>query len=1202
MNMKLEQLFTKPVDRPIEGVIKADDDVALYLELDEYVITDEVAKRLDIFLDAYLDYQGANGVWVSGFFGSGKSHLLKMLALLLENSPIEDITPLEVFLEKRPLNEGGIFANDLKRAVAIPSESILFNIDQKADVISKTEMDALIAVFVKVFDEHCGYYGKQAYIAQFERELAVDGQLDDFLKAFEETSGMSWDKGRARAKRMADAVDKAYTAVSGQTVNGILDKYRSDYRLSIEDFAEQVQSYIAKQEEGFRLNFFIDEVGQYIAGNTKLMTNLQTVAESLATKCKGQAWVIVTAQEDMSSVLGEVSQKSENDFTKIQARFKNRMKLTSQDVAEVIQKRLLEKKEDFVPELTDLFHTQENNFKTLFDFADGSQTYRNFRDKEHFIQSYPFIPYQFTLFQSAIQNLSVHSAFEGKHSSVGERSMLGVFQQVAIAIKDHQLGEIATFDLMFEGIRTALKTAIQQSIIKAEKQLDNKFAIRLLKALFLVKYVKEFKPSVRNLCVLMHDSFERDIPSLKLEVEEALNLLEKETYIQRNGELYEYLTDEEQDIEQEIKNTEVDSSVVASELDKLIYDGVLKTRKIRWDENKQDYNFSRKLDDNLTGREHELAINVISPFHELVGDEHLEKHKVDTVYSHEVRIVMQASERLYKDLTLYKQTEKYAEHATRTTQQDSIKRIIAEKRSYNAERLKQLKQLTAKLIGTAKYYVAGQDLELSGEDGQSKMVRAFGELIKHTYPNLKMLREVTYSENDIPDILNKAEQGLFGDETQLPEAQQEMLSFIQSNNRGGIRTTVKSLLDKFESKPYGWSFAAVLCTLAHLCGRAKVEIRESTNLLDDSELARALTNTASHGNLILDPQVEFSQSQIRKVKEFYNDYFDKVAHATEVKALAKEVQEGFVEQANSIDKCLSQSEQYPFIRALSPILAELQELKNKPYTWFMSELTSDEDKWFDYKEKTIDPILKFMQGPQKASFDAAKQLLAAQKPNLEYIQSQEGETAHQQITEALVSPDIYKGAAIQQLKANADSLSNELNNLLLKEREAAIASIESLKDKLTGFAEYQALDIDKQEQLASAFDVAIGKLNGQNLIAMLRDEVRRFEEQSYSSLVQQLMTWSQPAPEPKKPDHKKTESTKPQPELSGDEGDEMALGFVGVKEPVVKPVPPQTVSAKNVKVDFHKPWLASEQDVEQYLEEYKKSLLAAINDGKHIQL
>src|SRR5690625_5976265 len=79
---------------------------------------------------------------------------------------------------------------------------------------------------------------------------------------------------------------------------GILEKYRSQYRLSIEDFAEEVQAYIEKQPAGFRLNFFVDEVGQYIADNVKLMTNLQTIAESLATKCQGRAWIVVTAQEE----------------------------------------------------------------------------------------------------------------------------------------------------------------------------------------------------------------------------------------------------------------------------------------------------------------------------------------------------------------------------------------------------------------------------------------------------------------------------------------------------------------------------------------------------------------------------------------------------------------------------------------------------------------------------------------------------------------------------------------------------------------------------------------------------------------------------------------------------------------------------------------------------------------------------------------
>ncbi|MCS5574822.1 MAG: BREX system P-loop protein BrxC, partial [Pseudomonadales bacterium] len=578
--MTLKNIFLKPVDRPIEGVIKADDEASLRLEIEEYVLTNEVEKRLEEFLDAYNNYEGANGVWVSGFFGSGKSHLLKMLALLLENREMDGATTLDLFLPKCSENE--ILRGDLKRAVSIPAKSILFNIDQKADVISKTQIDALLAVFVKVFDEMCGYYGKQGHIAQFERDLDGRGLYEQFKAEYETIAGRPWQKGREQALLEGANIAKAYAAVTGgdpQSAAGILDKYRSEYRVSIEDFADNVNAYIEKQaKEGghkeFRLNFFVDEVGQYIADNTKLMTNLQTIAESLATKCRGRAWIIVTAQEEMKNVVGEMGKQQGNDFSKIQARFNNRMKLSSADVAEVIQKRLLTKTEEGVNQLSDVYHAQANNFKTLFDFADGSATYRNFRDRDHFIHSYPFVPYQFALFQSAIQNLSQHNAFEGKHSSVGERSMLGVFQQVAIHIGNHEVGQLATFDLMFEGIRSALKSQIQRAIIQAENHLDNAFAIRLLKALFLVKYVKEFKPTVRNLCVLMLDAFDQDLPALRNKVEEALSLLEQQTYIQRNGDQYEFLTDEEKDVEQEIKNTEVESSDVADELAKIVFDFV----------------------------------------------------------------------------------------------------------------------------------------------------------------------------------------------------------------------------------------------------------------------------------------------------------------------------------------------------------------------------------------------------------------------------------------------------------------------------------------------------------------------------------------------------------------------------------------------------------------------------------------------------
>ena len=554
--MKLRDIFEKPIDRTIEGVIKADDLASLKLEVEEYVITNEVSRSLDNFFGAYNEYRGSNGVWISGFFGSGKSHLLKMLGLLLENEQIDGKSTLDYLF---PKSADAMLKAEMKRAAEIPSKSILFNIDQKADTISKTEIDAVLAVFVKVFNEMCGYYGKHGYVAQFERDLDNRGIYEDFKQAYKKLAKKDWEKGREEIVLEKGNIAKVYSNVTGtkeETNKNIIDAYREDYKLSIEDFAEQVNDHIKKQVPGFRLNFFVDEVGQYIAGNVKLMTNLQTIAESLATKCKGQSWLIVTAQEDMHTVLGEMGKQLTNDFSKVQDRFKTRLKLTSQNVDEVIQKRLLSKNAKGVAFTEKRYEEEKNNFGTLFDFTDGATLYRNFKDKKHFENSYPFIPYQFPLFQSSIENLSAHAAFEGRHSSVGERSMLGVFQDVAIDIGEKEVGELATFDKMFEGIRKALKAQIQRSVLNAENQLENKFAIRVLKALLLVKYIKGFNATPRNLRVLLQESFDQNVSKLLKDIEEALNMLEQQTYVQRNGNVYEYLTDEEKDVEEEIKNTE----------------------------------------------------------------------------------------------------------------------------------------------------------------------------------------------------------------------------------------------------------------------------------------------------------------------------------------------------------------------------------------------------------------------------------------------------------------------------------------------------------------------------------------------------------------------------------------------------------------------------------------------------------------------
>lgn len=1176
--MTLITIFEKPVNRPIEGVIKADDEASLRIEIEEYVLTNEVEKRLEVFLDAYNNYQGANGVWVSGFFGSGKSHLLKMLALILENRPIDGVNALDLFSPKCEHNE--ILRGDLKRAVEIPSKSILFNIDQKADVISKTQTDALLAVFVKVFDEMSGFYGKQGHIANFERDLDSRGLYQQFKDAYAAVSGRAWEKGREQALLEATNIAKAYAQTTGEdeaVARGILDKYRSEYSVSIEDFAAKVNDYIDQQGKSFRLNFFVDEVGQFIADNVKLMTNLQTIAESLATKSRGRAWIIVTAQEDMNTVVGEMNGQQSNDFSKIQARFSTRMKLTSQNVDEVIQKRLLMKNEEGVGVLTDIYHRQSNNFKTLFDFTDGSLTYRNYQDRDHFIHCYPFIPYQFTLFQSAIQNLSAHSAFEGKHSSVGERSMLGVFQQVVIHTSEKDIGSLATFDLMFEGIRTALKTKTQQAIIKAENQLDDEFAKRLLKALFLVKYVKEFKATLHNLSILMLESFDENIPALRKKIEQALNLLEQQTYIQRNGEIYEYLTDEEKDVEQEIKNTDIDFPLVVEELDKLIFDEVLRSRKIRHEDNGQDYPFSRKLDDRLQGRESELAIHVISPFHEHAENEAMLITN-STYHSDELFVLMPPDERLIRDLRLYKQTEKYIRHNISTTQQDAVRRILSDKGFQNKERYNDLKQRVKTLLSRAKLFVAGNELEINSEDPQTRIIRGFHDLIQRTYANLRMLRGVTYTENDVIKCL-KPDDSLFGnDATMLSEPEQEMLAHIQSNKRGGVRTTLKSLLDKFERKPYGWFYAAIICTLAKLCARGKIETRTDGNILEDADLERALLNSHGYGNVVLEPQVEFTASQVRALKEFYEDFFDVPPTANEAKALGKETVHAFQEMLNELNVLLAQSEQYAFLNALKSVIESIKDAAAKPYSWHLTELTKQEDAFLEHKENIIEPIRKFIAGPQREIYNKARSLLQKQEPNFVYVPSEEVD----QIRNILNDPNCFKGNRLQQLKQYLDELTKRIDEKVTQTREQAVESLKTMQQRMQSMDDYKSLPEPRQYDLNKPYQDLKEHIEQQNLIAVINDRLRFFQDEGYQKILAKMVAMA---------------NQKAQPQQGA-----------GGTYPEHDPVTPRPVNEhhyvqlRNLKVNFDKAWLADQGDVERYMASLTKALMEEVQQGRKVQI
>ncbi|MCB1218921.1 BREX system P-loop protein BrxC [bacterium] len=1155
---KLREIFEKPVDRAIEGVIKADDDKSLRIEVEEYVLTNEVSRQIEKFLEAYRSSTTKNGVWISGFFGSGKSHLLKMLSLLLENRPVDGLDVMETFLQK--CGENHILAGEIRQAVAIPSRSILFNIDQKADVINKKEdVDALLGVFVKVFDEACGYYGKHGYIADFERDLDRQGLLQQYKENYMNVAGAPWEEGRETVLLAGDHVSQAYSATTNSSedaAKGIMDRYREDHKLSIVDFANRVKNYIDQQEAGFRLNFFVDEVGQYIADNTKLMTNLQTIAESLATICEGRSWIVVTAQEDMDTVLGENSKQQSHDFTKIQARFANRLKLGSADVAEVIEKRLLLKTDEAEAELGELFDAQNANFPTLFGLGHTGRKYRDYVDKPDFVNKYPFIPYQFGLFQAAIRSLSEHNAFEGRHTAVGERSMLAVFQDVARQLEDKQLGDLATFDLMYAGIQQTIKTQVRQAIDVASKNLEDDFALRVLKVLFLVKYVKEFKATPRNLVVLMYSRFGEDIKQLQSRIMEALENLEQQVYIQRSGEEYEFLTNEEKDVEHEIKNLSVDDTEVGKELSELIFSEIIKDRKIRYEPVGESYTFGKKLDNISYGKDSELTIHIASPLHP-----HFEEQQAIITASapnNELLVLMDADDQLVRSLIRFKKTDLYLRQHYTSTQSENVKRILDDKRNRNTELRKEINEQVRNLLADARMYVSGSEVPIKGNDPASRIQFGFQELVRQVYPNLKMLPS-GWNESEYANQLKQVHDKLFAAQAgNMLEPEIEVLNYIAGKHALGIKATLKNITDHFERKPYGWWLGGIVCTVASLWARQKITAGAEGNELSEQELLAKLKNTQQHGSLKFSPKEEYKAEHVRQLQHFFRDYFDHEPGSAEPQTLYKETLAEFKQLIQNLKGILVHIEQFPFLSTLTEPVGKLEDLAAKPESYYFSTLQSRFTELLDQKRELLDKALAFMNGPQRSIYRDTVEFQRDNRDNLSLLSGQDAS----RMQEILSDPDCFRNGSMQELKQLKDRLSKACEELLESERAVARKRIDATRELVMQMPEVGKLPHEPQVELLQLFENMSKELDSVRLVAVLRDKVWRFTNDVVNSHLKKLLAAAAPA-------------------------GAAPVEFVWIRE---------------LKPDFKQGLLASDDDVDSYIESLRAALKAEIKAGRRIQL
>jgi hypothetical protein len=865
--MLIKNLFKKDIFRPINGVVKAEelDESSVWQELDEFVITRELDKHLRKFLTAYLDtidnkknpaVTGKMGVWISGWFGCGKSHFLKVLSYLLKNAVHffqgQSRSAVEFFEEKI---EDAMMLADVKRAVASNTDVILFNIDSKAD--PRAGREAILGVFLKVLNELQGYDGDHPHIAHMERHLDSRGKLAEFHAAYKELTGDDWVGQRDAYEFNQDQVVEALSKTLGQSQESCtkwIDNAETNFALSVENFCKWVREYLDSKGSDHRLIFLVDEIGQFIGTDGHLMLSLQTIAEDLGSACDGRAWVIVTSQEEIDKVIGELKTAAKNDFSKIQARFPTRLRLSSSNADEVIQARLLAKCDEVVDDLRAVFQEKGDILRHQLTFTDCGMTLKPYRDADDFVVNYPFAPYQFQLVQRIFESIRRVGA-TGLHLSQGERSTLDAFQSAGKAVATQEVGVLVPLYEFYPSIESFLDTVVKRTIDQAAENASlEPFDVQLLKVLFLIRYVEEMKGTVDNLVTLCLDEIDADRLALRRKIEDSLGRLEKETLINRSGDVYFFLTNEERDVSREIKGVDISDAEQAKLLGELIFEDVLRgQRKHRYPPNKMDFTFARICDMHPVGGrvEGDLVVSVISPLadeYELYADS---KCILESAAENgQVLIRLNDNDKLGREIRTYAQTEKYLKTKSDTGLPESAKRILRDNADDNRERRGFLTTLLTEMLDEGAYFVAGQTPKIKATSPGTRLDEALEYLVtntfnkmgylKHLHPEpLKEIQAVLRS-NDVAQLTLDLTLG-----ESNPQAVDEIRNYVELCAAANKQIVLHDMLEgRYARRPYGWPPEQSLILLARLIVLGEVSIMMDAAVVPIDKVYAAISTSA----------------------------------------------------------------------------------------------------------------------------------------------------------------------------------------------------------------------------------------------------------------------------------------------------------------------------------------------------------------------
>ena len=1036
--MRIQDMFVDDINRKINGVIKVDqEDTTTEQELNEYVITRELKRHFITFFNYYddaFDTPTADiGVWISGFFGSGKSHFLKMLSYILENRTINGIPTVERFRKK--------FADDpatfmlIDKATKAPTETILFNIDIEG--FSNKDNTAVLKVFAKMFYNHLGFLGEDLKVAKLEQFVAKQGKTEEFRRVFEEKNGAPWVETRESFGFFEDDVVETLEEVLGMSETAARNWFNGTEtaEISIAQLVSEIKDYVNSKPKNFRLLFMVDEVGQYVGTDTNLLLNLQSLVEKVGSECGGKVWIVCTGQE----AIDEIIKVRMDEFSRIQARFKTRLSLSSSAVDEVIQKRLLTKKPEAKTVLRDLYDRNDYVLKNLFSFTDSVLDIKGYSGAEEFVVNYPFVPYQFILIQKIFSEIRKHGA-AGKHYSGAERSMLDGFQIVAKSIEDKDEHAIAPLYPFYDSVHSFLDGSIRRVIERCQKAAENHdgiedYDVKVLKLLYLIRYIDDVKANLDNIVILMADDIRTDKIELRQMVQKSLDRLKGQNYIDRRGDAYIFLTDEEQDIARDIANTTVDTAKIVERIGNMIFGDIYTQKKYRY--GKYDFPFDEMVDSTSIGA---VTGGMTLRFLTVAADA-VDKQELRLMTeSKGAAIVVLADTPYYESLENAMKIRKYVKQRNVNQLAKSVQDIIRDQQDEAGKYEASAKEELEKAISGAEFYVDGEHIEIKSGTPVSKIDQALEYLVAHVYSELNLITKNAETDADVIEILRGTNPQMEGTEDNR-DAAAKVEEYLEMQSMKKLPTSMDDIQTRYQKIPYGWKEIDIAAVVALLIYQQKVTIKYGGAQIrpDNPKLPDMLRKKTERGKAMISMKQSASTQKMKAAKEIMREYFDIMDVPDDQDAFVKLILEKFTAQKQHYEELNSRyaGHKYPDHDKLTAAIKLMGDVlsQQKDDIALIDRLVADETDLFDSKDD-MQPVEAFFKN-QVTVFDAAVRMESELRNDLPYIQKdEETNIALNQIRKITMvngsNPAVYK--QIPELNALMDKVRAGHNKLLEAKR------------------------------------------------------------------------------------------------------------------------------------------------------------------------